>query len=64
MNLIEGMLAELNRNRKVLALYEGIPEGRFGAIMIKQAIAKAEGAMSSGDCVEMLRAYDDLKSTK
>ncbi len=64
MNLIEGLLAELNRNREILKLYESIPEGVIGTIMIKRSIAAAEHAMSEGDTVGMMRAYDDLKSTK
>lgn len=64
MNLIEGLLAELNRNREILKLYEDIPTGTFGAIMIKESIITAERAMSEGDTVAMMRAYEELKATK
>ncbi len=64
MNLIEGLLKELNRNREILKSYEEIPTGAFGATMIKQSIAAAEKSISDGDTVAMMRAYDELKSTK
>jgi len=64
MNLIEGLVKELKRNREILKLYEEIPTGAFGAAMIKQAIAAAEKSISDDDVVAMMRAYDDLKSTK
>lgn len=63
MNLMEGLLKELNRNREILKHYEEIPAGAFGASMIRQSITNAEKSISDGDTVAMVRAYADLQST-
>ncbi len=63
-NLIDGLNAELIRNREILKIYEGIPERRFGAVMIKQSIKMAEKAIAEGDIVAMVRACKELQSTK
>ena len=52
---------ELERVRKLLAIYESIPEGRFGAMMIRQSIARAEAAQASGDVVAIVAAFQELK---
>lgn len=64
MNLIEGLQKELQRNREILKIYEEIPQGAFGATMIKMAIDKAEKAMAEGDAVEMLKCYKELQETE
>jgi len=61
MNLIEGMQEEMNRCCELLKLYEQTPTGVFGATMIKQGISNAEKAIASGDVIEMLKSYEDLK---
>lgn len=60
-NLMDGILSEMNRAREILAMYEEIPQGAFGAAMIKMSVARAEKAISSGDIVEILKCYNDLK---
>ena len=60
-NLQQGLISELNRVREVLAVYEKIPTGAFGAAMIKMSISNAEAAMGDGDAIAMLKAYEDLK---
>ena len=64
MNLLEGLLKQLNRNREILKLYEDIPSGAFGAAMIRESILVAEKAIVDGDTVAMLRAYKELEDTK
>jgi len=62
MNLVEGIQAECNRLRdRVLPEYDKIPEGIFAATMMRQAIKRGEAAIASGDVVECLAAYNDLK---
>ena len=63
MNLIEGLQKELSRNRELLKEYEAIPQGVFGATMIKQAIKNTETAMADNDTVAMLKCYQELKET-
>lgn len=64
MNLMDGLVKELTRNREILKLYEEIPTGVFGAAMIRESILAGEQAIADGDTVAMLRAYADLEATK
>jgi hypothetical protein len=61
MNIIEGIQQEVVRCRELLKEYESIPQGAFGAIMLKKTIAEAESAVAHGDTVEMIRQYQALK---
>ena len=55
-NLIEGLQAEMNRNRELLGEYEAVgPSGAFGAHFIRTGIAEAEVAISEGDIVKNWR---------
>lgn len=60
-NLMDDLLYEMNRAREVLTHYEAIPEGVFGAMMIKANIKAAENSIKEGDVVAMLVCYKDLK---
>ena len=62
MNLVDGFKQELERARELLIVYQGIPTGQFGAIVVKEAIDKAETSMLTGDVVEMISAYKELKA--
>lgn len=63
MNIIEGLQEEMTRNREILKFYEEIPQGAFGAMMIKKDIADAEKAIAEGDTLAMIRVYESLKET-
>jgi len=52
---------ELERVRALLKIYESIPEGVFGAMMIRQAIARADAAQASGDVVAIVASFQELK---
>lgn len=60
-NLMGGLLREINRAREVKKLYDKIPQGRFGSIVIQQSIEQAEKAIKDGDVIAMLKAFNDLK---
>lgn len=60
-NLMDGLLQELNRAREIKKLYDEIPEGRFGSVMIQREISRTEAAIVSGDVVEMLSCYATLQ---
>lgn len=48
--------------REMLAEYRAIgPNGAFGALMIEQALARADQAAASGDVVAMLRSFAELR---
>lgn len=56
---------EQARVREVLGYYKEIgPAGAFGALMIEQALQRADKAVMSGDLVAMLAAYKELKEIK
>lgn len=60
--LADALPQEQERCRELLAVYKTIgPAGTFGAIMIEAALARADQAVMSGDLVEMLRSYKELK---
>lgn len=61
MSLIEGLQKEISRCKEILGYYEEIPQGVFGATMIKQSIKNAEKAMANDDIVEMTICYKDLQ---
>ncbi len=63
MNLVEGLHNEIVTARDRLKLYEEIPTGAFGAAFLKVDIATAERALASGDVIEMVRAYQNLKGS-
>ena len=64
-NLMDGLINELNRNRELLKEYEAIGSaGIFGAHFIRQAILRGEQSICSGDVIQMLSAYFDLKDTQ
>ncbi len=66
MNLMEGLLNELNRNRELLTQYKTITGGGgyFGSSFIERDIKRAETAIGKGNTVEMVRVYNKLKSNE
>jgi len=61
MNLAEALPKEQERVRELLPIYDAIPTGGFAATMMRQSLSKSEKAVASGDTVEMIRAYEELK---
>jgi hypothetical protein len=62
--LADALPREQERVRELVAVYDTIPTGAFGAAMLRQALTRAEHAASSGDVVAMLRSYEELKGCK
>lgn len=60
-NLMDGLLKELNRCRELKLMYDEIPTGKFGSIMIQRAIDGGEKAIAENDVVKMLASYKELK---
>ena len=54
--LMDGLLSEIERCSKLKALYDEIPSGAFGALMIQQTIDFAKAAIASGDIEEMIKS--------
>ena len=62
---MEGLLAELNRNRELLAVYKSIgPAGAFGATMIEIDITNGETAIAQGDTIAMMASYQELSQNE
>ena len=56
---------EQERARRLLEQYRAIgAAGAFGASVIEAAMRRAEAAVISGDVVEILRAYEELRGLK
>ena len=53
---MDGLLSEIERCSKLKVMYDEIPSGAFGSIMIQQTIDKAKAAVASGDIEEMIRS--------
>lgn len=60
-SLVEALPKEQQRVRELLPIYDAIPTGIFAATMMRQSLTRAEKAAASGDVVEMIRAYEELK---
>lgn len=60
-NLMEGLLKELDRVKEIKKQYDSIPEGIFGAAMIKLAIVRAEKSIIEGDVVAMITSCRELQ---
>jgi len=59
----EKLPEEIARVRELIKLYAEIgPGGKFAIMLMEQALKKADEAMISGDIVEMVRVYQDLKA--
>jgi hypothetical protein len=63
-NLVEALEREIDRNRELLKAYESIPTGTFGAMMIERDIKNAVKALASGDAVEIIKAYQEMKDNQ
>lgn len=62
-NLFDALNEEISRNEKLLKVYQSIPNGVFGAIMIKESLEKAKKARSEMDTIKMIESYKELKET-
>lgn len=62
MNIIEGIQKEQERIRELKKEYEAIgPAGAFGLMFINAALKDADKVIASGDVVEMLKVFSELK---
>jgi hypothetical protein len=64
MNLIEGVQEEMNRLRDVvIPAYEEIgAPGAFAVAIMKASIKNAEKIIATGDVIQMVQIYGELKS--
>ena len=62
MNILEEIQKECDRARELKAVYDKIPSGKFGSIMIDVAIERSEKAIAQNDVVGIIIALKQLKS--
>ena len=61
-SLGEALPKEQARVRALILDYKAIgPAGSFAAAMMEASLKAADTAVMSGDPIEMIRAYEDLK---
>lgn len=60
------ILVELKRNRELLAVYQGLPDGAgfIGAQFITADIDTAEKALAENDVIAILQSYEKLKGNE
>lgn len=61
MNLIDGLHEQIDRARELRKVYEDIPTGHFGTVVIDLCIKQAERSIASGDVADMMTAYKGLE---
>ena len=61
---MDGLNDELKRAKELLKVYQSIPTGGFGAMVIQKAIDNAETCIREGDTVGMVKTYGELKLLK
>lgn len=52
---------EIERCQEIVRIYKSVPNGQFAAAFMEKDIKDAIKAMMTGDIVEMLRLYGELK---
>ena len=54
---------EQARVRELITVYRALPDGvgMIGALLMEQALQRADQAVMSGDVIEMLRSHEELK---
>ncbi|MFA6165405.1 MAG: hypothetical protein WC700_02230 [Gemmatimonadaceae bacterium] len=58
----EAFPREQERVRELLIEYDKLgPVGAFGALMLRDTLARADAAMASGDVIAILRSYEELR---
>jgi len=60
-NLVEAMQKEMNRLRELKKEYDLIPTGFMGGAVIQGCIDSSEKSIASGDVVQMLVDYEEMK---
>ena len=63
-SLGEELPKEMARVQDLLPIYDAIPTGVFAATLMRDALKRAAVVIMSGDVVEMIRVYEELKGFK
>jgi hypothetical protein len=61
-NLVSAVLKERDRCKELLEEYKKIgPPGMFGSSMLIHLVNRADRCIATGDVIEMLQVYGELK---
>ncbi len=62
-NLVEGLANEILRVTEIVTEYRAVPKGagNLAAKFMEDAIQRARNAQSSGDVIQMISAFQELK---
>jgi len=65
MNMLEGLLKEIDRNKELLQEYKKIgPGGTFATIIIEDKLEEAKQSIIGGDVIKMISCYNDLQESQ
>lgn len=64
MTLAEALPLEMDRVRKVIAVYRTVPNGALAALLMEADLTIADQAIADGDVIAMLLAYETLKEVQ
>ena len=62
--LMDGLLSEIERCSKLKVMYDELPAGAFGSLVIQQAIDNAKSAIVSGDIGWMVSSLKRCQECK
>lgn len=65
-SLGEELPNEMQRVTGLLQVYSSLPNGagNFAAVIMRQTLDRATRALASGDVIQMIRVYEELKGFK
>lgn len=63
-NLIQVLLDEIIRVTELIAVYESLPKnaGMLGSMIMSRKIDTAKSNIATGDVIDMIRSYKELKN--
>ena len=63
-NLMQGLLDEITRVTELITVYETLPKnaGMLGSMMMSRKIDIAKSNIATGDVIDMIRSYKELKN--
>lgn len=66
MNMIEAIQAECDRVRKIIKIYDDLPDGVgvFGSSWMKELIKRSEKAIATGDVVQCVACLTELREVQ
>ncbi len=64
MNLYDALKKQIENSYSLLEMYEQIPTGNLGAMLIRRDVKEAEKALRDNDPISMMQSLETLKGHK